>query len=242
MGTITASNFRIYQSTGWNLDTTSEGGGASATQIQFDVPLSGTLEFAASTEVVGTDTSFTTEISIGDLLYNGSNDIYTSAVRVIAITDNTHLTLANNYSGTTGSGKVGNRIPKNTVFPDVTDAQRQTGVTQYRKIFVYNNNTDLVRLKTWINSNYSAPNETISMSTAGTASGTVGTDSVTTTGVNGSAWQAPENINDARAGKHVQDLGSIGNAQSKWIWLKRLVTPGGDGYINDQFVIGIGMY
>jgi hypothetical protein len=105
MGTITASNFKVYKSETYGIDLPYEGGGISANEIQFDVALTGTITFGSTTGVVGSGTAFRDEVKIGDLLYNSTNDTYTSALRVVAITDATHLTLASAYGGTTGAGK-----------------------------------------------------------------------------------------------------------------------------------------
>jgi len=243
MGTITAANFQIYRSATWNVDTPSEGGAISANIIQFDQTLTGTLTFANSTTVTISGDTFTSQIAVGDLIYNSTNDTYTSALRVVSIAANgLTLTLASAYSGTTGSSKSGNKIPKNSIFPDVTDEMRITGGNQYRKIFVYNNNADTVRLKAWFNSKYAASNEFIYMCGGGTATGDVNGDVVTSTGVNGNAWEAPTSITSTGVGTTVVDLGSLGYQSSGWIWLRRYVQAGGNGYINDQFIIGIGMY
>jgi hypothetical protein len=68
-------------------------------------PISGTVEFAASTAVVGSGTSFSTELSAGDYIFNSSDDTNSSAAEIASITDDTHLTLVEAYGGTTGSGK-----------------------------------------------------------------------------------------------------------------------------------------
>lgn len=69
-------------------------------QLAFMTQLSGTVTIAnGSTTVVGSGTSFTTQYVVGDAIFvpNGVNDT------IVAITDNTHLTLANAAPGN-GSG------------------------------------------------------------------------------------------------------------------------------------------
>jgi len=67
---------------------------------RLNVSLSGTVAVTQnSPNVVGTNTSFTTELEVGDAILI-ENEIFS----VSAITDNTHLTLDSNYLGTSASG------------------------------------------------------------------------------------------------------------------------------------------
>jgi len=63
--------------------------------------LTGTLSFTLNdTEVLGSSTSFTSDLAIGDFIKGGDGQWY----EVITITDDTHATLYKKYSGSTVSG------------------------------------------------------------------------------------------------------------------------------------------
>lgn len=117
------------------------------------------------------------------------------------------------------------------IFDDVSDAQRISGVTEYRKIFFRNENSDAVSLKCWIQSNYSATNETITIA-AGTSAGVQSVEGV------GATYVSPTSIVHA----DVLVLGSLAYNASACIWVKRVVSAGGDGYAIDTFQLEIGMY
>ena len=70
--------------------------------------LTGTVQFAASTAVVGTGTAFLTECAVGGKIYNVTDDAESDAKAIASIEDDTHLTLSQAYAGTAGSGKTGN--------------------------------------------------------------------------------------------------------------------------------------
>lgn len=117
------------------------------------------------------------------------------------------------------------------IFDDVSDAQRISGVTEYRKVFFKNLNADSVNLKCWINQNYSAANETISIALAQSNSDTQSAASAYT-------YYTPTSIGHA----NVLDLGALAQNGYKGIWIKRVVSAGGNGYAVDTMAIGIGMY
>ena len=117
------------------------------------------------------------------------------------------------------------------IFTDVTDSQRISGVTTYRKIFFRNENADSVNLKCWIQSNYSATNETISIA-SGTSAGVQSVEGV------GASYVTPTSISDGT----VIVLGTLANNASAAVWIKRVVSPGGNGYAVDTFQLEIGMY
>jgi hypothetical protein len=119
------------------------------------------------------------------------------------------------------------------IFDDVSDAERIAGDTEYRKVFFRNENADTVNIKMWIETPYSATNETISVD-EGTASGiqtTVGE------GADGT-YVTPTSIGHA----DVLDLGAIAQNTSKAVWIKRVVSAAGNGYVGDSFQIKFGMY
>jgi hypothetical protein len=117
------------------------------------------------------------------------------------------------------------------IFDDITDAQRQSGVTEYRKIYFKNLNTDSVNIKCWINQNYSAANETISIALAQSTSDTQSAAAAYT-------YYTPDSISHA----NVLDCGSLAQNTSKGVWVKRVVSAGGNGYAVDTMVLGFGMY
>lgn len=86
----------------------------------------------------------------------------------------------------TSASRVSNTA--NNVWDDVTSAQRNAGLTEYRKSFFRNENTDsYVAPKCWFSGDCNAPNTEIYMCKAGTRSqaGTATTLSQTATFVNG---------------------------------------------------------
>lgn len=72
----------------------------------------GTATFAASTTVILSNVAIYNSISVGDIIYNSTNDTISKAVGVISLSDGvTHtgpytLTLESAYTGTVGSGKI----------------------------------------------------------------------------------------------------------------------------------------
>ena len=79
--------------------------GGSKSKTSTPIALTGTVEFAASTAIVGTGTAFTTELAVGELIYNATDDAESDAKAIASIEDDTHLTLSVAYAGTAGAGK-----------------------------------------------------------------------------------------------------------------------------------------
>ncbi len=117
------------------------------------------------------------------------------------------------------------------IFDDVTDAQRQSGVTEYRKVYFKNLNADTVSIKAWINQQYAATNETISIALAQSTSDTQAAASAYT-------YYTPDSISHA----NVLDCGSLAQNAYKGVWIKRVVSAGGNGYAVDTMALGFGMY
>jgi len=115
------------------------------------------------------------------------------------------------------------------IFDDVTDAQRVSGVTEYRKVFFRNENADPVSLKICISQNYTASNETISIALAATASDVQ-------TAATAYSYSTPSTVATGL------DLGALGNNASQGVWIKRVVSVGGNGYAVDTMALQIGMY
>jgi hypothetical protein len=117
------------------------------------------------------------------------------------------------------------------IFDDVTDAQRISGVTEYRKIYFRNENADSINIKCWINTAYAAANEVISIVKA------VSTSDVQTD-ADDYTYVTPNAIGHA----DVLDLGALAQNASAGVWIKRVVSAGGNGYAVDTMALGFGMY
>lgn len=118
-----------------------------------------------------------------------------------------------------------------TIFDDVTDDQRISGVTEYRKVYLKNLNTSTVSIKAWISQQYAASNEKISIALAQSTSDVQSAASSYT-------YYSPDSISHADA----LDCGSLAQDAYKGIWIKRVVTAGGNGYAVDTMALGFGMY
>lgn len=70
--------------------------------------LTGTVEFAASTAIVGSGTAFLTELAPGEKIYNATNDAESDSKEIASIESDTALTLKNAYAGTAGADKTAN--------------------------------------------------------------------------------------------------------------------------------------
>jgi hypothetical protein len=117
------------------------------------------------------------------------------------------------------------------IFDDVSDAQRQAGVTEYRKVYFKNLNTDSVNIKCWIATQYTATNETISIALAQSTSDTQSAAS-------GYTYVTPTAIDHA----DVLDCGTLAQNAYKGVWIKRVVSASGNGYAVDTMALGFGMY
>lgn len=116
------------------------------------------------------------------------------------------------------------------IFDDVSDAERTSGDTEYRKVYIRNENADAVNLKCWIEANYAAANQKVWIA--------LGTASDVQTDADDYTYYQPTAIDHA----NVIDMGQLGANGSKAIWLKRIVTAAGNGYTADQFQLKVGMY
>ena len=72
------------------------------------VAITGTCTFEEGQAVVGVGTAFLTELAKGECIYNATDDEESDACAILTITDDTHLTLADDYAGTAGEGKATN--------------------------------------------------------------------------------------------------------------------------------------
>lgn len=82
--------------------------GGTKSKASTPVAITGTVEFALSTAVVGTGTAFLTECAVGEKIYNATDDVEGDAKAIASIEDDTHLTLSVAYAGTVGAGKTCN--------------------------------------------------------------------------------------------------------------------------------------
>ena len=81
--------------------------GGSKSKTSTPVALTGTATFAASTAVTGVGTKFTTELAVGEKIYNAA-DAESAGVAIASIESDTALTLGSSYGGTPGSGVTAN--------------------------------------------------------------------------------------------------------------------------------------
>ncbi len=79
--------------------------GGTKSKESTPVALTGTVTFAATTAIVGSGTLFTTELAVGEKIYNVTDDLETAAKAIASIEDDTHLTLSVAYGGTVGAAK-----------------------------------------------------------------------------------------------------------------------------------------
>jgi hypothetical protein len=117
------------------------------------------------------------------------------------------------------------------IFDDISDAQRISGVTEYRKIYLKNLNADTASFKCWINQNYPSTTEVISIALAQSTSDTQAAAAAYT-------YYSPTSIGHA----NVLDCGSLAQNGYKGIWIKRVVSAGGNGYQVDTMILEFGTY
>ena len=115
----------------------------------------------------------------------------------------------------------------NNVFDNVSDEERENGDVEWRKISIRNENDQAwENVKCWIEQNTPAPNDEIYISASGTNDDTWATAS-------GYNFVQPSGIDDP----NVQDIGTLEPSGYHHLWIKRVVTAGGGGYANNNFVI-----
>ncbi|WP_135612760.1 hypothetical protein [Methanococcoides sp. AM1] len=116
------------------------------------------------------------------------------------------------------------------IFDDVTDAQRVAGATDYRKIYVRNENADTWNaVKSWIETIPSNANTTISIAAA-TSAGVQSVEGV------GATYYTPDTKGHANA----ISIGDLIQNASGAIWIKRVVAASAAGETGDGFTIGFG--
>ena len=113
------------------------------------------------------------------------------------------------------------------IFDDVSEAQRTAGATEYRKIFIRNENTDTwLAVKAWIAQFTPAPNDEISIK-PGTDAGVQSVEGVA------AGYVSPSSKVHADA----LAIGDLAQNEYQAIWIRRVVTAGGNGYSDNTFTI-----
>lgn len=111
------------------------------------------------------------------------------------------------------------------IFDDVSDAERVAGDTEYRKIYVRNENADTWEaVKAWISQFTLASNDEISIK-LGTPSGVQSVEGVA------AGYVSP----DSKSHADVLSVGDLAQNAYKAIWIKRVVAAAGDGYTDNTF-------
>lgn len=111
------------------------------------------------------------------------------------------------------------------IFDDVTNAERVAGDTEYRKIYIRNENADTWNaVKAWIDTFTVASNDEISIK-LGTNAGVQSVEGVA------AGYVSP----DSKAHADVLSIGNLAQNAYQSIWIKRVVTAAGDGYTANSF-------
>ena len=111
------------------------------------------------------------------------------------------------------------------IFDDVTDNERESGDIEYRKIYIRNENAETYsNVKLWIKTNTPASNDSIAICLAVT-------NDDTQQDAEGYTFYTPTSKTDA----NVLNVGDLAQNAYKGIWIKRIVTSGGVGYIQNYF-------
>lgn len=115
----------------------------------------------------------------------------------------------------------------NSIFPDVTDAQRGVGLTDYRKIFFRNENAEQFTFpKVYITANTPCPTDEIYICKQVSNSDEY-TDADTY------KFYQPDAVDHV----DVLSYATLTEDQYCGIWIKRLVTANSAGYDNDTFTL-----
>lgn len=111
------------------------------------------------------------------------------------------------------------------IFDDVSNDERVAGDTEYRKIFVRNENTDTwAAVKLWIDQFTPATNDEISIK-LGTNAGVQSVEGVA------AGYVSP----DSKSHADVLTIGDLAENEYQAIWIKRVVSAAGDGYTGNSF-------
>ena len=113
------------------------------------------------------------------------------------------------------------------LFDNVSNAERVSGTTDYRKFFIRNENVDdWVGVLAWISQASLASNITYSMA-LGTNAGTQ------TSEAEGLTYYTP----DSKEHADVLSVGTLAQNGYKAVWVKQVVAAAGNGYTNNSFKV-----
>jgi len=113
------------------------------------------------------------------------------------------------------------------IFDDVSEAERVAGDTEYRKIYVRNENTDTwAAVKAWIESFTPAENDEIEIK-MGTNAGVQSVEGVA------EGYVSP----DSKVHANVLSIGDLVQNDYQAVWIKRTVSAEGDGYTENTFTL-----
>ena len=111
------------------------------------------------------------------------------------------------------------------IFDDVTEAERVAGDTDYRKIYVRNENADTYEsVQLWIDTLTPAVNDEISIK-LGTNAGVQSVEGVA------AGYVTP----NSRGHADVLAIGDLVQNAYQSVWIKRIVAAAGDGYSQNNF-------
>lgn len=131
-----------------------------------------------------------------------------------------------------GGGVVPAALTANSLFPDVTGAQEQAGLVDYRAVYLHNTGgVDAQNVVAWLSADTADPDTTIDIGVGTSAAGvdeqTIANETTAPTGV---TFSAP-----ATEGAGL-DVGTITAGSFKAIWLRRTINAGA-GASTDQFTV-----
>lgn len=111
------------------------------------------------------------------------------------------------------------------IFDDVSNAERDAGDTEYRKIYIRNENADTWNaVKAWVDTFTAATNDEITIK-LGTNAGVQSVEGVA------AGYVSPS----SKAHADVLSIGNLANNAYASIWIKRIVSAAGDGYTANSF-------
>lgn len=113
------------------------------------------------------------------------------------------------------------------IFDDVSNAERVSGDTEYRKIYIRNENADTwSAVKCWISQFTPATNDEITIK-LGTNAGVQSVEGVA------AGYVSP----NSKTHSDVLNVSDLTQNAYQSIWIKRIVTAAGDGYTENSFKI-----
>ena len=111
------------------------------------------------------------------------------------------------------------------IFDDVSNAERVSGDTEYRKIYIKNTNADTWNaVKAWIDAFTPATNDEITIK-LGTNAGVQSEEGVA------AGYVSP----DSKSHGDVLSVGNLAQDAYQSVWIKRIVSAAGNGYTANNF-------